>query len=162
MKIHLSEYIATNNPQEGIKLIVSKGYQKPRNAKMLANQINHLIVQDRKDALMSLAEIHPDRALIEEYLSIKSAGGNKKMNACGPCAMAAFACDGNTECSCNKKMNADGENVQPIARPAAQPEAKEKKTTTEEKSSLSFVHDTKFQTLALVALAAIVVLKISN
>jgi hypothetical protein len=128
---------------------------------MLANQINHLIVQDRKDALMSLAEIHPDRALIEEYLSIKNASG-KKLNACGPCAMAAFACDGNTECSCNKKMNADGEAAP--AKPATtQPEAKEKTTTTtEEKSVLSFVHDTKFQTLALVALAAIVVLKISK
>jgi hypothetical protein len=65
-KVTLYDYLATNVPSDAYE-IVSEGRNmpKPRNSRELSAQIKKYVTKNGETALLRLAEIHPDRELIE-------------------------------------------------------------------------------------------------
>jgi len=70
-KVTLYDYLATNVPSDAFELI-SEGtsMSKPKNSHELSVQIKRYVTKNGETGLLRLAEIHPDRELIEA-ISIK-------------------------------------------------------------------------------------------
>ena len=110
-EISFYDYIASNNPQ-GVEKVVSKfgEYPQTRSKYELSLFLKDIVRKNGETALKSIAEIHPDKELIES-VSIKT---ESFANACGCQSFTTF--DGteyrdNSKCGVHKGFtNADGDS----------------------------------------------------
>ena len=65
-KVTIYEYLAINVPDEAHDVINTLGsYKRAKNSLELVGQLKHFVRRNKEDGLKLLAEIHPDRELIE-------------------------------------------------------------------------------------------------
>lgn len=130
-------YTAEHNPEGTCKLIYEMGYKPADSKDTVANaQYLRLLVQKYgKTAIDKIGDIHPDKELIIERYQIPKIEHKEeiKFSNCSGC---------NGNCSCNKKLNADGEATSVTAK-------------TEEPKGSTHISISK-ETLALFAIFAIV------
>jgi len=71
-KVTIYDYLATNVPSDAFE-VISEGSNmpKPKNSHELSAQIKRYITKNGETGLLRLAEIHPDRELIEA-ISVQS------------------------------------------------------------------------------------------
>jgi len=76
-KVTIYDYLATNVPSDAFE-VISEGTNmpKPRNSQELSTQIKRYVTTKGETGLMRLAEIHPDRELIEA-ISVKTIKAEK-------------------------------------------------------------------------------------
>jgi hypothetical protein len=79
-KVTIYDYLATNVPSDAFE-VIRKGSNmtKPRSSEELSAQIRKYVTDNGEMALLDLAQIHPDRELIEA-ISIKIPEPKKKDN----------------------------------------------------------------------------------
>jgi hypothetical protein len=67
-KMTICDYIAEKAPNEAYTVLEESGYgfEKPSSKRELAMLLKKYVALDREDALKKLAEIHPDKELIQE------------------------------------------------------------------------------------------------
>jgi len=67
-KLTICDYIAQKVPNEAVEVLMESGYQfeKPSSKEELAQLLKNYVAMDKEAALKKLAEIHPDRELIQE------------------------------------------------------------------------------------------------
>ena len=67
MAITIYDYLASKKPQESFEVLVSTGKSVPypRNSSQLAQMLKQYVQMGGENALMILAQIHPDKDLIE-------------------------------------------------------------------------------------------------
>ncbi len=131
-KINTIHYVFANRQPQVQALISSWGLNPAKTEKGLWLQINDVIRKYPDQALMALANIHPDRDLIlstiknvepisPSIITPESVKEEIKSNACG-CGGKTSGCDGVSSCGCDKKSNADGEKTKPAEVKAITPE----------------------------------------
>ena len=78
--ITIYEYIATNVPNDASILINQFGgsYRKARDVKELESQLKHFVKTNGSKGLMALANIHPDKELIQQTLEENAGGAIKE------------------------------------------------------------------------------------
>ena len=79
-KVTIYDYLATNVPSDAFE-VISEGSNmpKPKNSHELSAQIKTYVTKNGETGLLRLAEIHPDRELIEA-ISVKENKENKTDN----------------------------------------------------------------------------------
>lgn len=87
-KITICDYIANKVPNEAYEVLVNEGFtfDKPNSKKELAELLKQYVAMDRETALKRLAEIHPDKDLIQSIdreLTEEDYGGMKTLNQFG-------------------------------------------------------------------------------
>jgi hypothetical protein len=87
-KITICDYIANKVPNEAYEVLVNEGFtfDKPKSKKELAELLKQYVAMDRETALKRLAEIHPDKDLIQSIdreLNEEDYGGMKTLNQFG-------------------------------------------------------------------------------
>lgn len=135
-KLTICDYVAYKEPKKSYEILVESGmdFEEPRNCADIARSLKEYVAMDRDMALRKIAEIHPDRELIQsldrtvmdsdfegqatnammgQYYS--NPFNSAKMiyegaSGCGCGGAANFnasgcGCNGN----CGKKYNADGD-----------------------------------------------------
>jgi hypothetical protein len=67
-KLTICDYIAQKVPNEAFNVLKNSGYEfeEPNSKEELAQLLKNYVAMDKETALKKLAEIHPDRELIEE------------------------------------------------------------------------------------------------
>ena len=80
-KVTIYDYLATNVPSDAYQ-VISEGTNlpKPKNSRELSAQIKKYVTRNGETALLRLAEIHPDRELIEAITIQPVKEENKKEN----------------------------------------------------------------------------------
>lgn len=79
-KVTIYDYLATNVPSDAFEVISEgRNMTKPRDSQELSAQIRKYVTNNGETALLRLAEIHPDRELIEA-ISIKKEEPQKNDN----------------------------------------------------------------------------------
>ncbi|MEN8882715.1 MAG: hypothetical protein ABF244_00580 [Flavobacteriaceae bacterium] len=64
--ITIYEYLAVNVPNESHEVINTLGrYKRAKDSLELVSQLKHFVRNHKEDGLKALAEIHPDRELLE-------------------------------------------------------------------------------------------------
>ena len=86
--ITICDYIANKVPNKAYELLVNEGFtfDKPKSKKEVADLLKQYVAIDRETALKKLAEIHPDKELlqsIDRELTQEDYGGMKTMNQFG-------------------------------------------------------------------------------
>jgi hypothetical protein len=86
--ITICDYIANKVPNKAYELLVNEGFtfDKPKSKKEVADLLKQYVAMDRETALKKLAEIHPDKELlqsIDRELTQEDYGGMKTMNQFG-------------------------------------------------------------------------------
>ncbi len=138
-KINTIHYVFANRQPQVMALIKSWGLKPAKTERGLWRQINDVIRKYPDQALMGLANIHPDRDLILSTIknvepinpaiitpvtpeAIKEVVKEEtKSNACGCMGGRSSGCDGSSTCNCGKQSNAEGEK-QPAPVKAITPE----------------------------------------
>jgi hypothetical protein len=64
----LFTYISMNNPDAVNGVLSAYGYERGRTTTEVEDRLKQFVREKRKVALMEIAEIHPDRELIEESI----------------------------------------------------------------------------------------------
>lgn len=64
--IQVSEYIAANNPEGGMKIIDKYGIHKPANAEQMVHALNH-IGRNHPESKRDFIEAHPDRNTFHSF-----------------------------------------------------------------------------------------------
>ncbi len=133
-KINTIHYVFANRQPQVKALITSWGLKPAKTEKGLWLQINDVIRKYPDQALMALANIHPDRDLILSTIKnvepinpaiiipevVKAVVKEEtKSNACGCMAGRTSGCDGSSTCNCDKKSNATGDDTKKAESVAA-------------------------------------------
>ena len=91
--ITICDYIANKVPNKAYELLVNEGFtfDKPKSKKEVANLLKQYVAMDRETALKKLAEIHPDKELLQSidreltqyrlFFDVK----NSPVNTCPKC-----------------------------------------------------------------------------
>ena len=110
-KITFCDYLAEQVPNASYEVLQNSGldFPRPRNTRELAAMLKKYLAVDRELALKSLAQIHPDRELIEGLdREVKNADFEIK-EAANKFGKSDFVNMGG--CSCGGKSNFDGEKT---------------------------------------------------
>lgn len=69
-RLTIFEYIANTKPNDAYILLQKYGkYNRAKDEKELEQQLKHFVRQNGSMGLMALASIHPDKELIEQFIS---------------------------------------------------------------------------------------------
>ena len=100
MAITIYDYLASKKPQESFDILVATGKQVPypRTNSQLAQMLKQYVQMGGEDALMVLAQIHPDKDLIE---SIVMDAIKKKNEDFGLNNIDKIEIEGKSDCGCN-------------------------------------------------------------
>lgn len=101
MAITIYDYLASKRPQESFDVLLATGKSVPypRTTNQLAQMLKQFVQMGGEDALLVLAQIHPDKELIESILmdAIK-----KKNEDFGLNNVDKIEIEGESDCGCNK------------------------------------------------------------
>lgn len=100
MAITIYDYLASKRPQQSFDVLLATGKQVPypETSNQLAQMLKQYVQMGGEDALMVLAQIHPDKDLIESIVmdSIK-----KKNQDFGLNNIDKIEVEGKSDCGCN-------------------------------------------------------------
>lgn len=118
--VTLYDYLAYKTPNEAYQVMVDSGLDVPypRSSKQLANMLKRFVRKGGDDAIRALAQIHPDKDLIES-LNVENIKEQNKdfgennvdkisLNADGGCGCGG-GCKCGSDCKC--KSNTDESNL---------------------------------------------------
>lgn len=101
MAITIYDYLASKRPQESFDVLLATGKSVPypRTTNQLAQMLKQFVQMGGEEALLVLAQIHPDKELIESILmdAIK-----KKNEDFGLNNIDKIEIEGESDCGCNK------------------------------------------------------------
>ena len=101
MAITIYDYLASKRPQESFDVLLATGKSVPypRTTNQLAQMLKQFVQMGGEEALLVLAQIHPDKELIESILmdAIK-----KKNEDFGLNNVDKIEIEGESDCGCNK------------------------------------------------------------
>ena len=86
--MNIYQYTAYNNPLGAKKIINHYGQQAIKRPDILARQLASCVVENGKEALMFVCEMHPDYKLITDYTEYKAKQDAEKLKANNPFASA--------------------------------------------------------------------------
>ena len=111
LKITFSDYLAEQVPKASYEVLQNSGldFPRPRNRRELAAMLKKYIAVDRELALKSLAQIHPDRELLESLDREVKDADFKIKEAANQFVKSNFM--NMNGCSCGGKTNFDGEKA---------------------------------------------------
>lgn len=113
--VTLYDYLAYKTPNEAYQVMIDSGLDlpNPRSSKQLANMLKRFVRKGGEDAIRALAQIHPDKDLIESLNVEKVKEQNKDfgennidkvtLNADGGCGCGGHkhcGCGGHSDCGC--------------------------------------------------------------
>jgi hypothetical protein len=122
-KITFCDYLAEQTPNACYEVLQNSGldFPKPRNKRELAAMLKKYVAVDRELALKSLAQIHPDKELLQGLdrdvrdadFKIKQAAtkfGYVNLGGCPACGFDGGVSKQDKDCGCNHS-NFDGEKA---------------------------------------------------
>lgn len=122
--VTLYDYLAYKTPNEAYQVMIDSGLDlpNPRSSKQLANMLKRFVRKGGEDAIRALAQIHPDKDLIESLNVEKVKEQNKDfgennidkvtLNADGGCGCGG-GCKCGSNCKCNEKSDSQQLNFCP-------------------------------------------------
>lgn len=111
LKITFSDYLAEQVPKASYEVLQNSGldFPRPRDRRELAAMLKKYIAIDRELALKALAQIHPDRELLEGLDREVKDADFKIKEAANKFGKTDFV--NASGCSCGGKSNFDGEKA---------------------------------------------------
>lgn len=124
--VTLYDYLAYKTPNEAYQVMIDSGLDlpNPRSSKQLANMLKRFVRKGGEEAIRALAQIHPDKDLIESLNVEKVKEQNKDfgennidkvtLNADGGCGCGCGGgCKCGSNCKCNEKSDSQQLNFCP-------------------------------------------------